>query len=243
MINWLIQLSIIDKTYLSLAFVTTAAILVNWNRLDPNLKILILYPLAHFASGYPNASKFKPFLPNETRVLNQEDDYYNSLIVIKLTPSIPFSIISYAVLAIFFYQTFIQKSIQIRVLASIPLLWFLSKVNTYSTGTWEPVNNFSTVFNIVESVFVTYCCFVYFRELLNHDKQYRPEKDRTFWVVVGLLFYFIGNFFITGLLNYAGLTDEDLARNAAYIGYTFSYLFYSVLILVCFINFPLNNYE
>jgi len=153
-----------------------------------------------------------------------------------------FAIISYTVLAIFFYLTLIDRFLRIKVLASIPLFWFMSKVYILSQ-LGRPESLSELLSNVVESIFICYWCFAYFRELLNHDKHYRPEKDRTFWVVVGLLFYFIGDFFIAGLLRHLWSTNEILAHNASSIGYLFNYLLYGIIILICFINFPLTNYE
>lgn len=225
MIDWLIQLSIKDKLSLLLAFTVTAAMIANWKRLQPNLKILALYPLFHFGAVYSlKIDLFRAQLSDSFKIIISLMGFF-----------------SYSILAIFFYKTFKNKSLRIRTLISVFLFFVLDKIG-FTSPTLNQAEGISSLADISEYIFVIYMCLAYFRQLLRHNIHYSPEKDPVFWVVVGILFYFICIFLKQGLLVFiasANKTFTDALYNAQYV---FAYLFYALLILICLIKFPENSH-
>lgn len=214
--------------YLIAMGVAVLTMLLSYSRLAYNTKPLLVFACLHFLleliSDYVNYG------------LHQS----NLIFYHAVRP------LSYLVLTVFFYRTFSDQSKKRAVWISFFL--FLSLVLLY-TLTWEPLSQFNSLAYMTESLFVIYWCFDFMRSiLLLNNHSYRPERDRTFWLVIGLLFYYTGNFFTTGSLNYFlinymknGFTP--LGSKIYYAGYAFNYLFYFTLCIVSVIRFPYNYHE
>ena len=113
---------------------------------------------------------------------------------------------------------------------SIPIYWLIA---FWLSSYVEQINQLNAIAYMSESILIIYWCFSFFKELLNRKEIYRPEGDRKFWTVVGILTYFIGNFFTTGTLNYfVSRGDSGLVTDVYYAGYAFNFLFYGTIFLV-----------
>ena len=228
MFDWFLRLSVLDCVYLSAMCVAILTMLISYNRLAYNIKPLLTFACLHFllelVSDYVNYG------------LHQS----NLIFYHAVRP------LSYLVLTVFFYRTFSDKSKKRNVWISYAL--YLSLVILY-TVVWEPLSQFNSLAYMTESLFVIYWCFVFLRSILHlNNHSYRPERDRTFWLVIGLLFYYTGNFFTTGSLNYFLIYHMKdgftlIGSKIYYAGYAFNYLFYFTLYVVSVIRFPYNYHE
>lgn len=236
----LIQLSVEDKIYLILAIAATSSMLIKWHRFKPAFRILVLYPFAHFAakffSGYPIESKAQK-LYNESGLVNQDNAYDGVIAEINVKISLTF--ITYTILAVFFNRTFVKKTLRTRTLVSVPFFWIMDNIGAPKFP-WENAMIYSSIAGLIESALIIYWCLSYFRELLtqNHANLYSPENDRTFWGIVGLLFYYIGIIFVGGLNRSLLSISKALANHVYIVEYVFNYTFYGLMILICFIKFP-----
>jgi hypothetical protein len=227
MLDWLYHVSIRDQVYLVLMSVTILIMLINYHRLASNVKPFLLFSLAQFSlellSDYVNYGLHK-----------------SNLILYHL-----FAPVSYLILTVFFYRTFTATSTKKNTQLSLFLYYLLLLIYTFS---WEPISKFNSLAYMTESLFVIYWCFVFFKTILLREDLYRPERDRTFWIVIGLLFYYVGSFFTIGSLSYF-LTNHlkngftPLGSKIYYAGYAFNYLFYITLCILSLIEFPLDSHE
>ena len=141
-----------------------------------------------------------------------------------------FAPVGYSILSIFFYYSFNSYKLRKAVMISIPIYWLIA---FWLSSYVEQINQLNAIAYMSESILIIYWCFSFFKELLKRKEIYRPEGDRKFWTVVGILTYFIGNFFTTGTLNYfVSRGDSGLVTDVYYAGYAFNFLFYGTIFLV-----------
>lgn len=217
MLNWLTQLSVADQLYLLLLLLTTLIVAARYRNLPINLRPLLWLSAAHLIAEL--STDYLHF------VLRKNNMYVYHLL----------TLVEYVFISILFYRTFATILLRRYVLWSI--VFFIALVGVYSIR-WEPLTENNPYSFITESVLVIIWCYLFFRETLLRQPEYRPEKDRTFWIVIALLFYFTGEFFILGGINYFDKTNPELARKIYYAGYAFKYLLYFMISLVCLIRFP-----
>lgn len=222
MFNWLYQLSVADQIYLSLLWTVLVILLVQYRFLGYNLKPLLVLTMAHLLAEILADSLHYVYRQN------------NIIVYHFLAP------IEYITVGIIFYRTFRVGWLRKAVLWSMPA--YLLVVILLELF-WEPPTQNNSLAYLTESVLIIYWCFSYFRSLLHRDGGYRPEKDRTFWVVIAVLFYFIGNFFILGTMNYFVRNDRVLGAKLYYAGYAFYYLLYIVIGFICLLRFSAPTHD
>lgn len=224
MFQWLNKLASEDKAYIGLLVVVLGILTIRYRNLTANLKPLLWLTLLHLGvellADYLNFA----FVPS----------IKNVALYHLLTP------FDYSLLALFFFRTFTVHESKRMVVWSILIYWIIAISFTLYN---EPFLQVNTLAFMVESLFITFWCFTFFRNLLNRSDGYVPERDPTFWIVVAVLFYFVGNFFIYGSLNYFGKNDLKLGQRIYYAGYTFYYLLYGTIGVTCLLNFPMRTHE
>lgn len=217
MFKWLLQLSTADQVYLGLLWIVLIILIIRFQILEYNLRPLLLLTAIHLLAE---------LIADSLHYVYQQN---NIIVYHVLTP------IEYLTVSIIFYRTFEAGWLRKTVLWSIPgylvIVVFLELF-------WESPTQNNSLAYLTESILIIYWCFSYFRSLLNRDTGYRPEKDRTFWVVIAILFYFIGNFFILGTMNYFVRNDQMLGAKLYYAGYAFYYLLYIIIGFICLLRFP-----
>jgi hypothetical protein len=220
--NWLNKVSVFDDIYLVLISIATLVFLFRYKALPYNLRILPLFTTIHFLTE---------FLSLYIHYSLKQDNY----LVYHL-----FAYSSYVALSLFFYRTFRASSLKKAVLILIPIYFSLSLLYTLL---WEPITVYNSLAFMTEHFLMIIWCFAFYRAILDYSEPYRPEKDRSFWIITGLLFYFVGNFFILSSYNYIWKHRPDILSNMYYAGYVFDYLLYITIILTGLIKFPADKYD
>jgi len=222
MFDWFNSLYIRDRIYLILMLVTIVIMLINYRRLAHNIKPILVFACAQF-------------------LLELTSDYMEyKLRQSNLMLYHAFAPVSYFILTVFFYRTFtLEPNKKNSRLSFLPYLFLVVLYTIF----WEPLNQFNSLAYMTESLFVIYWCFVFFKTTLLREDLYRPERDRTFWIVVSLLFYYAGSFFTIGSLNYFLVNYlPSLGSEIYYAGYGFNYLFYVTLCAVSLVRFSRDSY-
>jgi uncharacterized PurR-regulated membrane protein YhhQ (DUF165 family) len=222
MFNWLLQLSIADQIYLSLLLTVLIILLFRYRVLEYNLRPLVWLTAVHLLAELAADSLHYVYRQN------------NIIVYHILAP------VEYVIIAVIFYRTFGEAWLRRVVLWSIPAYILVVVLLELF---WEPPNQNNSLAYLIESLLIVYGCFSYFRSLLKREGGYRPEKDRTFWFLIALLFYFIGNFFILGTMNYFVQNDRELGGRLYYAGYAFYYLLYTITGVICLLHFPVTAYD
>ncbi|AQG80695.1 hypothetical protein [Spirosoma montaniterrae] len=217
---WIDKVIIYDKIYLLLIVLSIGTLLFGYKTLTKNLKVLLLFAAAHFTTEFGSLYIHYGL---------GRDNY----LIYHL-----FACIGYGLLAAFFFYTLTSKTAIRVVLASVPVYWLLWLLYVL---TWEPVTEYCALAFMTEHLFMIVFCFAFFRTILTYKQPYRPEKDRTFWIVTGLFFYFAGNFFILSCYNYIEKHHHDILTGFYYAGYTFNYLLYLTIIVTGFVRFPAHD--
>jgi len=223
MFDWLYSLYIRDYVYLILMLIAIMFMLINYRRLPHNTKPLLLFACTHFSIEL--LSDYVHYGLNQSNLI-----LYHA-----------FAPISYLILTIFFYRTFTDE-INKRNIRSSFLLYLILVI--FYTCLWEPFTQFNSLAYMTESLLVIYWCSTFFKTILLKGDLYRPEHDRTFWIVIGLLFYYAGSFFTIGSLNYFLLKHlNSLGSKIYYASYAFGYLLYITLSIVNVVNLPRDSHE
>ncbi len=222
MFEWLTRLSVADQVYVAVLSLATGIGAVQYRQLPANLRPLFWLSATHLLAE---------LLTDYLHFVRHENNMY---VYHLLTP------VEYVFISLLFYRTFTNDRLRHYVLWSIVL--FGGLVILFGIR-WEPLTENNPYSFISESILVIVWCYLFFRETLLRQPEYRPEKDRTFWIVIALLFYFAGEFFILGGINYFDKTDPMLAKKIYYAGYAFKYMLYFTISLVCLIRFPDTAYD
>lgn len=221
---WLLRLRIEDKVYVGLLVIVSLVLISRYRNITCSIKPLLWLCLLHLGVELLADYLHFAFTPS----------LENVFLYHLLAP------LDYSVLAIFFYRTFAGAKPRRIVAWSVPVYWGLAILFAGVNNPFEEVN---TLAFMVESVFVIGWCFTFFRLLLVRFDGYHPEKDPAFWIVVAVLFYFVGNFFIYGSLNYLADTDLKLGQRVYFLGYAFYYLLYGTIGVTCLLSFPVRTHE
>lgn len=220
MFKWFDKVSIFDKIYLLLIILAAIVLFIKYKRLTHNVRILPFFILAHFSAEF-----FSLYLHYK---LNLKNYFVYHL----------FAYISYTLLSIFFYHTYKDIFSKRLVIISIPLYAMLS---LFYVAVWEPFTKYNSLSFMTEHLFVIAWCLLFYKKILGYNEPYRPEKDRTFWIINGLLFYFLGNFFVLTFYNYIEKYRPDIITPFYYSSYIFNYLLYVIIIAVGVIKFPVDR--
>ncbi|WP_128543019.1 hypothetical protein [Larkinella soli] len=216
--EWLVKLSVADKIYLLLLTATAIILTVNYKRVPKNLRPLLFLAAVHLITEL--IADYIHFSLKQNNII-----VYHFL-----------SPIEYIIVSIIFYRSLNKPAFRRAVLLSVPIFVFLVGIFEYFL---EPPNHNNSLAIMTETILVVSWCFLFFRGLLDREDGYQPEKDQTFWVLIGILFYFLGNFFILGTLDYFIEKDVALGGKIYYAGYAFNYLLYLIISLTSLVRFRL----
>ena len=224
MFRWLLKLGIDDRLYIGLLVVVSSLLIIRYRNISYNLKPLLWLCLLHLIIELLADYLHYAFTPSVE----------NMFLYHLLTP------LDYSLLILFFYRTFTTVDLKRVLLWSVLGYWIVALFFTLYNGPFDQVN---TLAFMTESLLVTCWCFLFFRGLLSRSDNYVPERDPTFWIVVAILFYFVGSFFIYGSLNYFADNDLQLASRIYFAGYAFYYVLYGTIGVTCLLNFPVRTHE
>jgi hypothetical protein len=216
MFKWLSDIPTADIVYMLILLITSILLGARYKHLSPNMHWLIVLSIAHLIAEV--MADYIYFVQHKNNMI-----VYHAI-----------TIIEYITICLFFFHTF--ESETLRKWVQMSILVYLLFVMLF---TWklEPITEDNPLSFIMESTFVLFWCFSFFRETLTRSSGYRPESDPTFWVVVGLTFYFLGNFLILGGIDYFDKTAPTLAKKIYYTGYVFNYMLYTIISIVCIIPY------
>jgi len=151
-----------------------------------------------------------------------------------------FTPVEYCFYSIIFYRYFGDKKIKSAILFSIIIFTVFCFLNTFFLQSLD-INNSNAI--IGESILIITWCLFFFREKISEPDNIDPKNEPLFWIATGVLFYFLGNVFIEGLLNYLIKKEIAIARTLYKISYIFSYILFCFICIVFYIvgNKKSNN--
>lgn len=207
-------MSIYSKAYFGLLFITLVSYLIRTGRKELYVNIVILLMVLWF------------FTTTTAIYLIRYAGLKNNLFVFHISTPLEF------ILLVTLYRnvivnTFVKKIISL----SIPVFLVLSTF--FAIFVQAPDTNNSQMI-IIESVSMVFLSLFFLREVLLLQQVTVLHRFPMFWISVGILFYFIGNLVIEGMLNYMISHSMDLARRAYRIGYIFKYLLFILFIVGAF---------
>ncbi len=139
-----------------------------------------------------------------------------------------FTPVEYMFYAIIFFRHFQSNKLRRIILTSILLFTLYSLLNSFIFQSLT-INNSNAI--IVESLLLLTWCLIYFRDKMIAINEIQLIKDPLFWVVCGILFYFLGNIFVESLLNYLIKKEISIARSLYKLSYIFSYILFVSMIV------------
>src|SRR3954451_2080456 len=132
-----------------------------------------------------------------------------------------FSPLEYTFYALFFCKIIVSAAIRKFINISIPVFIGLSIVFAIFI---QPITENNSFIILIESVLILSYCLIYLRQILLYEIDRRTEGNPFFWIIAGLLFYFIQTFFIEGFLNNLLLISNDKAKAYYEFGFAFKYI-------------------
>lgn len=129
-----------------------------------------------------------------------------------------FTPIEYILVCLIYYRSFEESFYKKGILWSMCGFAIVCLLLSFFVEDWQMNNSYA---KIIESLLITVCILLYFRQLLSADKVVNFNNDPLVWVSLGLLTYFIGNLFIEGLFNLLVSRNRTMANDL----YTYTYLF------------------
>jgi hypothetical protein len=108
-----------------------------------------------------------------------------------------------------YFCYFREKQIRYFILTASGVLVTFSVINIL----WiQGINDFNTYSVFASGGLILTCVFYYFRKLLRQKEYINPLRDLMFWISTGLLFFYAGNIFIVGTINYFNEADKEIAH-------------------------------
>lgn len=141
--------------------------------------------------------------------------------------------LEYTILAMLYKNEISSVIVKKIILISIPVFIVLSFLFGFFIQTPDTNN---TQIIIIESVIMVFLSLFFLREVLLLQQVTVLHRYPMFWISVGILFYFIGNLVIEGMLNYLISHSMDLAKRSYRLGYIFKYLLFLLFIIGAYCN-------
>ena len=117
------------------------------------------------------------------------------------------------------------------IACSIPLYALLALLIACQFQATEVFNSYTLA---LKHILLASWSLVYIREIFHYMPVDRLEREPSFWLVSGLLFHALGNFFNDGLMNTMLVESFDAAHTFYFIGIFLSFLLY-LMTLVAFL--------
>ena len=136
--------------------------------------------------------------------------------------------IEYVIIASMYHSLISNKLLKKIISLSLPGFILVSIfLSTFIQGVKE--NNSYAI--ILESIILIFLSLFFLREILVLQPVVKIYKYPAFWITVGILAYFTGNFLIEGMLNFMVSQSLELARRTYLVGYIFKYILFIVFII------------
>lgn len=217
--EWTKHISVFEYIYLSIIFL--AFIISIW-----------------FSKNLPKNMKWVPYLCLLHFVLELSSDYASSFLENNRFLYHFAMPIEYCIYVAIFYETFKNISWSKYIPYTIPLYILL----------WILIIRHDGLEHIHSKAFGFTCCFVipmcllYIRNFIaNNDDNVIIWSDKFFWFVIGCMMYFMGKFFIFGLMDLLIAEDLKMARRIAYSSHFFNYSLFISIIIASFVGKKNNN--
>jgi hypothetical protein len=204
-------MSVLTIVYVLLLSVNLILIVVKWYymQLVVPLKVYVFIPLATIVLELVSELVF-----GESK---------NNLFLYHI-----FSPLEYTLYALFFCKIITSSTVRNFINISIPVFICLCVVFAIFI---QPITENNSFIILIESVLILSYCLIYLRQILLYEIDRRTEKNPFFWIIAGLLFYFIQTFFIEGFLNNLLLISNDKAKTYYEFGFAFKYIM-CILVLI-----------
>jgi len=139
-----------------------------------------------------------------------------------------FTPMEYMILAGLYYMSFETAFVKKLVVLSIPVFVLLSA----TLSAWvEPLDQNNSIAVIIESILIVSWSLLFLREIIVLGRAPRLQAFPMFWISIGLLFFFIGNLFVEGLMNYFMRESMHLALQAYKFSFIFKFLLFILMII------------
>lgn len=209
-------MSIYSKVYFGLLFITMVSYLILFRRKELYVKMVISLMGVWFLTTAVAIC------------LIRYAGFKNNLFVFHVSTPL-----EYIVLVLLYKNVIVNQKVKKYILLSIP--FFIAVSILFAIFVQTPDTN-NTQIIIIESVFMVFLSLFFLREVLLLQQVTELHRFPMFWISVGILFYFIGNLVIEGMLNYLINHSMDLAKKAYRIGYIFKYLLFILFIIGALCN-------
>jgi hypothetical protein len=204
------------RVYFGLLFITLVSYIISYGKKEQHKKWVILLMILWFFTA-----AIAIFLVKNAR-------FKNNLFVFHLSTPLEFII-----LAMLFRNVIVNASVKKFLLLSIP--FFVALSIFFALFIQTPDTNNSYVI-IIESVILLFLCLFFLREILLLQQVTALHRYPMFWICAGILFYFIGNLVIEGMLNYMIRHSMELAKRSYRFGYIFKYFLFILFFIGAFCN-------
>jgi len=140
----------------------------------------------------------------------------------------------YVVLCWLYYSIIVNRVVKNMIFFSIPGFIALSVFFSIFIQRFDANDSFVI---IIESILIISWSLFFLREVLLLQQETSVIKYPLFWVSIGMLFYFVGDLFVEGLLDYLIKHSPDLAKRVYSFGYIFKYLLFILLTTGAWCNY------
>lgn len=155
----------------------------------------------------------------------------NNLFIFHIAAPIEFSI-----LMTMFHNYIVNK--KVRRLINITIMSFILLSILFALFIQPPVVN-NTYISTLEAMLLISTALYFLRETLLLQQVQALHRYPMFWISVGILFHYVGNLLIEGMLNYLIAHSMDLARKVYHLSYFIKYILFVLLMIaaLCVKNF------
>jgi hypothetical protein len=208
-----------SKVYLGLLFITLVSYVTTYRENEKYSKWVILLMILWF------------FTVAVAIYLSEYAGFKNNLFVFHISTPL-----EYAILGMLFRGVLVNTTLKKIIALSIPFFVVLSIL--FAAFIQKPDANNSDII-IIESVMLIFLSLFFLREVLLLQQVPDLHRFPMFWICVAILFYYIGNLIVEGMLNYLIRHSMELARRAYRVAAIFKYLLFILFIIGAFCNkFP-----
>jgi hypothetical protein len=151
-----------------------------------------------------------------------------------------FTPLEYAIFSLLYLNQIQSPRVKKVIRASIP--GFIGLSILFSAFVQHPDINNSYVM-IMESILLSTWCLLFLREAILYPTVSYLQRYPMFWISVGILFYFVGDIFVEGLLNYLVKHSMTMAIRFYNMETIFKFIFFALVIvgIKCQSIFRLNK--
>jgi hypothetical protein len=200
--------------YIAIMGVSTYLYTINYRVLTPPLKLISIAITVTFVATLCAIYVYR---------FKNEDNIYIYHIL---------QIIQYIVYSLFFSQLVERVFVKRMIWLSIGLFTISALTLSSTVQPWDQYNSYeTTLFNVLISLWSGYYLWRIFVDV----KVEALEREASFWVVVGLLFTSLGNFFVQGLMAYLLANSESYALTVYWIHELMELVLFGIFLFALYI--------